>query len=165
MIVRIVRIVPIVPVVSKNFETIGTTETIADFPYDRPRSLQILETHGRQRCSWVRQQSFGAIFGNEMADINRGASLLACYLLILSILRRGRARTIPRSHRFWVWQPNQITELWWRGDSIAPTTRWNILFFSQVSPIRGSDILIFFFLLQPPPTQISLLLLSRYSSL
>ena len=28
----IARIVPIVPVVSKNFETIGTTDTIAGFP-------------------------------------------------------------------------------------------------------------------------------------
>ena len=38
-----------------------------------------LKTRGRKRCSWVRQQSFGAIPGNEMTDINRRASLLACY--------------------------------------------------------------------------------------
>ncbi|CAH3176401.1 unnamed protein product, partial [Porites evermanni] len=45
-----------------------------------------------------------------MADVNRRASLLACYLLILSILRRRRARTIPRRHRFWVRQIYQKRE-------------------------------------------------------
>ena len=44
-----------------------------------------------------------------------------------------------------VCQPIQITELCWRGDSITSRTRWNRPFFSQVSPIRGSDILVFSF--------------------
>ena len=95
----IVQIVPIVPFVSKNFETIETTESIRS-----SLSLQRLKTRRRQRSSRVRQQNFSAIFGNEIADVNRRASLLACYLLILSILRSRRARRIQRRHRFWVRQ-------------------------------------------------------------
>ena len=57
------------------------------------RSLQILKTRGRQRCSWIRQQSFGAIFGNEIADINRRASLLACYLLAPSKSSKNPTKT------------------------------------------------------------------------
>ena len=91
-------IVPIVPVVSQNFKTIGTTETIAGF------HTIVSIASKTQQCSWVRQQNLGATFGNKMADVNRRASLLACYLLILSILRCRRARRIPQRHRFWVRQ-------------------------------------------------------------
>ena len=59
-------------------------------------SLQRLKIRGRQLFSWVRQRSFGAIFANKMADVNRRANLLACYLFILLILRRRRAWRIPR---------------------------------------------------------------------
>ena len=75
------------------------------------RSLQILKTRGRQSCSWVRQPSFGAIFGNEMAVINRRASLLAplrhlsLLEIIFSYLRPGswshiRAKTLTSVKEF-----------------------------------------------------------------
>ena len=73
----IVRIVPIVPVVSKNFDTIGTTETIAGF-HMIVSIASNTEDARSSVFSWVRQQCFGAIFENEMADVNRRASLLAC---------------------------------------------------------------------------------------
>ena len=98
-------IVPIIPVVSKNQS--GWLRRLLVSIWSS-QSLQILKTRGCQQCSWVQQQSFGTIFGNEMADINRRASLLACYLLILSILRCRRAQKIPR-HRFWV---RQIYQKW-----------------------------------------------------
>lgn len=94
----IVRIVPIVPVVSQNFKTIGTTETIAGF------HTIVSIASKTQQCSWVQQQNLGATFGNKIADVNRRASLLACYLLILSILRCRRARRIPQRYGFWVRQ-------------------------------------------------------------
>ena len=105
----IVRIVPIVPAVSKNLETIGRLRRLL-VSIRSSRSLQRLKTRGRQRCSWDRQQNFGAIFANKMADVNRRANLLACYLLILSILRRRRAPRIPRRHIFWVRQIYQKRE-------------------------------------------------------
>ena len=45
-----------------------------------------------------------------MADVNRRANLVACYLLILSILRRRRGRRVPRRHRFWIRQIYQKRE-------------------------------------------------------
>ena len=66
--------------------------------------------HGRQQNSWARQQNFGARFANKMADVNRRANLVACYLLILSILRRRRGRRVPRRHRFWIRQIYQKRE-------------------------------------------------------
>ena len=65
---------------------------------------------GRQQNSWARQQNFGARFANKMADVNRRANLVACYLLILSILRRRRGRRVPRRHRFWIRQIYQKRE-------------------------------------------------------
>ena len=52
------------------------------------------EARGRQRCFWVLQRNFCPCFANKpniMADFNRRANLVACYLLILSILRRKQA--------------------------------------------------------------------------
>ena len=143
----IVRIVPIVPVASLKISRPPGRLGRLLISIRSSRSLQRLNTRGRQRCSWVRQHNFGAIFGKEMADVNRRASLLACYLIILSILHRRRARRIPRRHRFWVW--NQMEQTF-SFSSIAHTR------------FRHSYI---FFLLQPRPSQISLLLLSRYSFL
>ena len=73
------------------------------------QSLERLKTCGHKLCSWVRQQSFGMIFANKMANVNRKTNLLACYLLILLILHRRRARRIPWRHRFWV---RQIYQKW-----------------------------------------------------
>ena len=95
-------IVRIVPVVSKNVQTVGTTETIAGFHKIVSIASKTEEARSSAFFSWVRQQNFGAIFANKMADVNRRANLLACYLFILLILRRRRARRIPRRHRFWV---------------------------------------------------------------
>ena len=69
-----------------------------------------------------------------MADINRRASLLACYLLILSILRRRRARRIPRRHRFWV---RQIYE---KKEELGAS------FFLKYRPYAARTFLYFFFL-------------------
>ncbi|CAH3033478.1 unnamed protein product [Porites lobata] len=84
-----------------------------------------------------------------MADVNRRASLLACYLLILSILRRRRARRIPRRHRFW--------------ELGAYHTLSTLFALSASSPF--SIIFAFIATLHPRPSRISLLLLSRYSFL
>ena len=70
-------IVPIVPAVSKNFDMIGTTETIVGF-HMIVSIASNTEDARSSVFSWVRQQCFGAIFENEMADVNRRAILLAC---------------------------------------------------------------------------------------
>ena len=53
-----------------------------------------MEARGRQRCFLVLQRNFCPCFANEpniMADFNRRANLVACYLLIFSILWRRLA--------------------------------------------------------------------------
>lgn len=50
-----------------------------------------MEARGRQRCFLVVQRYFCPCFANKpniMADFNRTANLVACYLLIFSILWR-----------------------------------------------------------------------------
>ena len=73
------------------------------------QSPQRLKTRGRQQCSWVRQQNFGAIFGNKMADVNRRASLLACYLLILWFCA---VEELEESHKDTGFGVRQIYQKW-----------------------------------------------------
>ena len=89
----IFRIVPIVPVVSKNFETIGTTETIAGF----------------HMIVWI---------ASNTEDTRLSAMFQS------KLLNSAEKGTASRPE---------------------PDGTYFFFFFSQVSPIRGSDILIFFF--------------------
>ena len=53
-----------------------------------------MEARGRQRCFLVLQRNFCPCFANKpniMTDFNRRANLVACYLLIFSILWRRLA--------------------------------------------------------------------------
>ena len=71
--------VPIVPVVSTNFETIGTTETIGGFHTIVSIASKTTE--------------FLHVFPNMpniIVGFSQRVNLVACYLLILSILQRNK---------------------------------------------------------------------------
>ena len=97
----IVRIVPIAPVVSKYFETIRRTETIASFN-------MIVSMASKARDAGSSAMSLGqtieflrACFANKphkwMIFI-RKVNLVTWYLLFLLILRHWETRRVPRRH-------------------------------------------------------------------
>ena len=93
-------IVPIAPVVSKYFETIRRTETIASFNMIFSIASKARDA-GSSAMSLGQTIEFCACFANKphkwMIFI-RKANLVPWYLLFLLILRHWEARRVPRRH-------------------------------------------------------------------
>ena len=128
--------VPIVPVVSTNFETIQTTGTIGG-------SIQSSRLPRRQR-------NFCTCFTNMpniIVGFSQRVNLVACYLLILSILQRNKLE---------VFHEDKASSKELRGDYLLfrywPCTVQTFLYFSfcfsgvprpdDFSPITGIKVMI-----------------------